>query len=349
MDSLKHFFTVLKFWLFSVAALLLIPYRSYAQDVQYSQFYASPLYMNPGFAGSAHFNRLSTHQRLQWPGVDAAYVTSLFSFDKYFAKYQSGFGLMAMQDYQGGSTITSTDITLQYAYELQIANKLTFRPGLQLGFVSRSINYSDLRFPHQYNDNTGYDGGMNPGEDHGAERIHYADVSTGGVLYTDKLWFGVSGHHLTQPNQSFNGEVSNLPYKLSVVGGYRIPLSKNRYKRRGSTTSITPAFHFKQQGKSDQFDLGLYGMYSQLQAGVWYRGIPVKKYLDKLHNSESMVVLLGWKWENFTFGYSYDFTISRLNVARPWGSHELNITYVAYKNIKKSRMRKLPCPDIYDR
>lgn len=349
MSRLKHFFT------HTVQCLLVIAFLSWgtekvqAQDVQLSQFYASPLYLNPGFAGSAHFNRLSTHQRMQWPGVDARYITSLFSFDKYFEKYQSGFGVMFMQDYQGGSTITSTDVTFQYAYELRIANTVTFRPGLQLGLVSRSVNYSDLRFPHQYNDESGYNNVVNPLEDHGAERIHYADISTGGVLYTNNMWVGISGHHLNTPNQSFYGEVSSLPVKWAVVGGYRIPLSSNRYQRKFSSTSITPAFHYKMQGKSDQFDLGVYFNYSQLQAGAWYRGIPTKKYNSKLHNNESMALMLGWKWEFFSFGYSYDFTISRLDVARPWGAHEINITYVAYKHLKKNKMRSLPCPDIYDR
>lgn len=332
---------------FAIAIFVLFTGFAKAQDVQLSQFYASPLYLNPGFAGSAHLNRLATHQRLQWPGLEAKYITSLFSFDTYSTKYKSGFGVMLMQDYQGGNTLTSTEITLQYSYELHISKKYTLRPGLQYGFASRSINYAEFRFPNQFNNEKGFDNSISSGGEFGADRISYSDLSSGAVFYSEKLWVGISAHHINQPNQSFNGEVAKLPAKYSLVGGYKIPLSKNKYQRANTTSSITPAMHYKLQGKSDQLDLGVYGTYKQLIAGFWYRGIPVKKYLPKLHNSESMVALVGWKYNGLSFGYSYDFTVSRLSVARPWGAHELNITYVHYK--KRKKMRSLPCPNIYDK
>ncbi len=322
----------------------------FGQDIQLSQFYAAPLYLSPGFAGSAHQGRAMFHQRLQWPRMDAKYITSIFSYDTYLSKYNSGVGVMVIQDIQGANTISSTDLMLQYAYEIHFGQGLTFRPGIQLGLTSRNINYANLRFPSQYNNN-GYQGGGSIGfGEAGSDRIHYADATLGGVLYSERFWVGATGHHLNQPNQSFTAEEAKLPIKWSFVTGYKIPVIKNKYKSKdGTSANITPVVHYKMQGRADQMDVGVYGNYNQFMAGILYRGLPyLKRYQAGLHNNESMIATAGWGWDNFVFGYSYDFTVSRLAPAQTGGSHELNITYLVGKT-KRKKMRRIPCPNIYDR
>lgn len=188
--------------------LLIISGFSYAQDIQFSQFYNVLLYQNPAFAGSAHHHRGMFHQRLQWPGLNAKYITSVLAYDTYLNKYNSGFGIMAMKDWQGSSDINSFDIGLFYSYELHLTNGLTFRPGLQLSAVNRALGYS-MTLPQDFDNNgqlgTSFSGG---------NRRLYPDISSGGVFYTDQIWFGISAHHLNRPNQSFLNEVSRLPTKL---------------------------------------------------------------------------------------------------------------------------------------
>ncbi|MFT5922039.1 MAG: hypothetical protein ACI8TS_001371, partial [Flavobacteriales bacterium] len=38
-----------------------------AQDPEFTQFYANPLYLNPAFAGTARCPRLVMNYRNQWP------------------------------------------------------------------------------------------------------------------------------------------------------------------------------------------------------------------------------------------------------------------------------------------
>ena len=64
-----------------ISATILICVSSDGQDIQFSQFYQVPTYQNPAFAGSAHKTRATVHQRIQWPSLDANYVTSFVSFD----------------------------------------------------------------------------------------------------------------------------------------------------------------------------------------------------------------------------------------------------------------------------
>jgi type IX secretion system PorP/SprF family membrane protein len=345
---------------YSIIILTLIFSNINGQDIQFSQFYSAPLYLNPAFAGSAHHYRGILHQRLQWPNITGKFTTSLFSFDKYFNKYKSGIALMAIQDYQGTNAISSSQVGLQYAYELHVSEKLTIRPGLQLDYVSKSLNYDVLRFPRNF-DSTGYLGGAMPQDLTG--RKSFADVSTGVVLYSDKLWVAISAHHINTPNQSFLGNVSRLPAKFTFISGYKIPLTKKveheSVVEDVKDISITPTVHYKFQGKSDQLDLGLYGIYDQALIALWYRGIPIKQYHaeyvignqifdQKFPNNESMVVVLGWMWKSISITYSYDFTISKLSQARTGGSHELNLTFIQHKHHKSVKpMRRLPCPHFY--
>lgn len=323
-----------------------------AQDIQFSQFYAVPLYQNPAFAGGAHHTRAILHQRLQWPRLDAKYVTSLFSFDHYLASYRSGVGLMVWRDWQGGGTITSTDISLHYSYEIPFSSEITFRPGLSISAVSRSIDYARLRFPSQYNDSVGYINGSSSPFAVNNPQLWYPDIGSGGVIYSDKLWFGFAVHHMNLPNQSFIKNVARLPIKTSFTGGYRIVLkgtsSPSTLMEDPKNISIIPTFHYKFQGKSDQLDLGIYTYYDQYVIGFWYRGLPVKRYREGIQNNESMIFLIGWKVKWLSITYSYDLVVSKLASSGTGGAHEINLTYLHHKPQKKHKpMKRLPCPQFY--
>lgn len=319
---------------------------SNGQDIQFSQFYANVLYQNPAFAGSAHGLRGIVHQRLQWPMLDARYITSLVSVDNYLSGSRSGIGIMYHKDWQGASHISSSELSLQYAQEISLSSRYFIRAGAQGTFASRNLNYAKLTFPDQFND----DGFSDPvtGEPFGSNNKEYFDCAIGGLLYSDNLWIGISSHHLNTPDQSFYGEVSDLPHKMALTAGYKFKMHGRQFGTNADREfTITPTVHYKFQGKSDQVDLGLYGAYDQLVLGLWYRGIPLlKHYREGLPNHESAIVLLGWKiTPNFSLAYSYDFTVSRLARAKTGGSHELNITYVYNRPPKKVKpMKKLPCP-----
>jgi type IX secretion system PorP/SprF family membrane protein len=323
--------------------------RVSAQDIQFSQFYNVPLYVSPAFAGSAHALRGIANQRIQWPRANVGkYITSLVSVDGYFSKYKSGVGMMFIQDQQGAGAISSTEVHLQYAYEINLSSRFTFRPGLDASYVSRSFDYVNARYTHQYNDN-GFLGGSVPT----ISPAKFVDFSSGGVLYSDRSWIGFTANHINTPEQSFKGGASSshLPVKYSFTGGYKFLFLNRNYTENingnNKVVSLTPTIHYKFQGKSDQLDLGLYGMYDQALVGFWYRGIPFKKYASNLQNNESIVILAGWRYQSFCLAYSYDFTISKLSQARTGGSHEINLTYIKSSRKKTKPMKRLPCPSFY--
>lgn len=324
-----------------------------AQDPQYSQFYAAPLYLSPAFAGSAFAPRAIVNYRNQWPGLSANFITSSFSFDYYFDKVNSGVGLLVTNDAQF-SNLRSMDIGLQYAYQLKVNEDLYVRAGLQASSVTRSSNFFSLTFGDQLS-NRGPTGSptLDPVANIGPQ-VRYADFSSGILTYSRRAWAGVSVHHLNRPNQSFvSTEVSRLPMKITVHAGYKFILDTYAVgnglgSQIDREVSISPAILYKHQGKFDQLDAGVYFTYEPLVLGLWYRGLPIKQYKTGINNHDAAIVLIGYRQDNLSFGYSYDATISTLGMASG-GSHEISIAYqfdniLRQKKHRPYKKKELSCP-----
>ena len=91
-----------------------------AQDPQFSQFYAAPLFMNPAFAGSTNQGRVGMNYRNQWPAIDAIFTTiSAFAYF-YLEDYKSGIGVLINRDYVNLVGLQSLNLSFQYSYDLEI-------------------------------------------------------------------------------------------------------------------------------------------------------------------------------------------------------------------------------------
>lgn len=326
-----------------------------AQDPQFSQFYAAPLYLNPAFAGATQQARVGINYRNQWPAINANFVTMSAYFDTFIEDKNSGIGVLLMRDTEGQQGFKSTSIALQYAYQLYISEWLTFRPGLQAAYFNRNVNFSDLTFGDQFNPTTGEI--ENPtAEALGGLSKNFLDISAGGVFYTGNIWLGVSAGHLNTPNQAFNdGSVpKELPRKMSYHGGVKIPLKSGTIGTgvysRPQERSITPTFQYKSQGEFDQLDLGLYFTLEPINIGTWYRGLPFKS-LEGFNNHESVVLLLGFSKKRpkdvLNVGYSFDYTISKLGIGSG-GAHEISISYSWLNRDPRKppkHVMQIPCPD----
>src|SRR5690349_3667397 len=112
-----------------------------AQDPQFSQFYAAPLYLNPALTGSTGQARAGINYRNQWPAIDANFTTMSAYFDYFIEDKNSGIGALITKDREGLAGLRSMSLALQYSYELQITENLGFRPGLQVGVFRRDVNF----------------------------------------------------------------------------------------------------------------------------------------------------------------------------------------------------------------
>ena len=319
-----------------------------AQDPQFSQFYAAPLYLNPAFAGSTGLARAGANYRNQWPSIPASFATYSAYFDYYFDDYNSGVGLLFLSDREGLAALKSNTVALQYSYQIRVLDNLVIRPGLQASYTFRSLDFSKLVFGDQID----YNGQYKDITDeifNSDFRNNFFDIGAGVLAYTKQFWIGFAAHHLLEPNQTFlNDGVSDLPRKFSVHAGYKIPLpSKTDPSFPGGyrDVSVTPTIQYKMQGDFSQMDVGTYFTYEPVVFGVWYRGLPFKP-VDGFANNESIIFLVGVSTNGFNVGYSYDYTISKLGI-QTGGAHEISVRYEFFLgNPRKppKNVRRLPCP-----
>ena len=338
--------TLLISFIFSLGVA--ISNKSNAQDPQFSQYYAAPIYLNPALTGINHIGRAGVNYRNQWPSIKAFFETYSFWVDYNFEDYNSSVGLMVNTDREGIAGLRSTSVALSYAYEARLNYNWTFRPALQVGYMWRDLNFDKLTFGDQF-DNTGqvrdftnevFDTGL---------QVRFLDFSAGGIIFNEQAWLGISFHHINEPNQSIAGGDNPLRKRISLHGGYRIPLekispflaSRNNSRER----SVTPTFNYKAQGDFDQLDLGMYFTFEPVLLGVWYRGVPVKS-LEGIPNNESIIVMVGLNKGSTTIGYSFDYTISDLGIASG-GAHELSLIYtfdLSDPSKPPREVRELRCP-----
>lgn len=321
-----------------------------AQDPQYTQFYANPLFLNPGFTGATGDARLSVNYRRQWPGLDVNYNTYSVSYDHFVEPMNSGFGFYLSTDEtraDGASlnnnlllpgtnplTVKSTNISGFYSYMIPITEAWSIQAGLQAGFGMRRTDS-----PFIFETDIIGGGGVAPIID-GSTPRNYFDFSSGAVLYSRSLWVGISAAHINQPNQSLLvGGEDKIPVRLSLQAGYRIDLTPASDRNALKERSLMPMLMYRNQGLSQQMDIGIYAVFEPLIAGVWYRGIPISTFSDvqgnsnrlwntnTFRNSDAVAFLLGFKFQDLSIGYSYDVTTSQIGMANTAGAHELSMTY----------------------
>ncbi len=329
-----------------LSGVICLALPAWAQDPQFTQFYAAPLYQNPAFAGAAHRGRAILNYRNQWPSLPRAFVTYAGSVDNYWKDYNSGAGLSVMADRSGSGNLMRFQVAGQYAYELTLTRVWALRAGFEFGYRQTSLDFSRLVFGDQLGP-TGVSGSTQEplrNQNIGAGGF---DVGSGGLLYSKRFWAGFSAMHLNQPNQSVVNGSDRLPIRWTGQAGANFPLTRanrsGRYNKNEPATSVTTAFLYKRQGDFQQLDVGAYLNVEPIVCGVWYRGIPGLKNANRTINQDALAFLVGLKMPYYSVGYSYDLTISSLG-PNTGGAHELSMSYEFDTSKYKRKHTAIPCP-----
>ncbi len=320
--------------------LLSLAIAARAQDPQFSQFYANPIYTNPSFAGSTGGIRLVMALRDQYTAIHNNYKTGSASLDANVGALNGGLGAMVMTDVAGDGFLTNTAISGIYAYHVALNRKLSMRAGLQGTYVQKSYDFSKYRFGDQIDDRLGFV--LPTAERQPPQQTSYANFSTGVLFYTDQIFGGIAVHNLTEPNQSFyypnsSADQFKLPRRYTAHAGANIYLTKQR--SLDSRIYISPNILYMQQRNFNQLNLGLYLKKQSLVLGAWFR--------QTSRNTDAVIALIGLKFPKFRVGYSFDATVSGARTATT-GSHEVTLS-VELKPKKKSQGRRSPkvmrCPE----
>lgn len=320
--------------LVTISFLCLLNLAAFSQDPQFTQFYASPLYLAPSYAGGIPGQRVVANYRNQWSMIPGTFQTYSVSYDHNFISFKSGLGLLFIGDIAGDGKLGSTMAGIMYSYDITPHPDFHIRPGIGFYYVQQSIDYTRLIFGDQLTSDPMPPSSIQPP---GNPAVRDIDVSTSILGYSDNLWLGATWDHMLRPERTFYGDDARTPFKVSVYGGARFVLKG--FIMRPIEESITTAFNLKFQDQSKQLDLGVYWYRQPFLFGTWYRGIPlVKEY----PGTDAVAFLFGYRHQQLSFAYSYDFTLSRLGFGSG-GSHEIAVSFTFSVKTKK-RYRAIPCP-----
>lgn len=313
-----------------------------AQDPQFSQYYAAPLYLNPSFAGTIPGQRVTFNSRAQWTQLESPFMTYAVSYDLYSDHLNSGFGIMAITDKAGSANLHTTSIGVLYSSKIQISDNWMVSPGLNFSYGNRGVDFDKLVFGDQIE----YNG---PTLDDAVSQLNnrnYFDFGSGVLIYNKSIWLGYSVMHINEPNHSLLGENAELPMKQSIHGGVKIPIRMHPLSKV-KLSSVSPSFVYTQQGEFRQFDAGINVVYDPILVGLWYRGIPIQKNYSGKVNQDALIFMLGLNLKGLEIGYSYDLSISEMS-GQSGGSHEISIVY-QFQGLNPRKVRRkdkfLPCPN----
>ncbi len=324
------------------AAFILLSFLSLttlkAQDPEFTQFYANPLYLNPAFAGTAKCPRLITNYRNQWPSIQSNFITYAASYDQHFDGIGGGIGLQVLYDRAGEGELSTYMGSFTYSYHLNVSPKFTIKAGLQAAIQEKTIDFSKLTFGDQIHPRQGVVYATQevlPGP--GFYKMNpFLDFSAGIMGFTKQFYAGVAVNHINKPTQTWlDDPKSVLQRKYTTHVGMMIPLENVRFPKR----FFSPNILFQMQGNFLQFNVGGYYVNDYFIAGVWFR--------QTSSNYDALMALIGIKKGIVKIGYSYDITFSQARFGAR-GSHEISMSFelpCPEKRTPTSKWRRLDCPD----
>ena len=170
-------------------SLLLSSSIIWGQDIHFSQFYMSPLNLNPALTGVMNCNdRFVANYRNQWASIlkSNAFTTYSASYDRKIPVGQYdyfGVGGTLWGDVAGEADFQTLQARLSGSYSRRmggnrdLAHYLVF--GADAGITQRSIDFLKLRFGTQHNGAGGFDPSLPSGESLARDNFIFADVSAG--------------------------------------------------------------------------------------------------------------------------------------------------------------------------
>ncbi len=300
----------------------------HAQDLHFSQFYASPVFLNPANTGNFDGEwRISNNIRRQWATI-SPFNTIAVAYDRqvYLKNHDLGIGVIVLEDIANHAAMNHAGIYLSGSYR-KIIDWHYIHAGLQVGYVNKHLDGSDVSFPDQFDNSTGsFNPDMGTSEPYFRESFSSFDVNFG-VAWSKEInvfepHAGLSFFHLNQPKESFVDQDNRLPTRVNFYAGSDI--------RALSKVYFTPDFMYMAHAGAKDVIMGAKATYvfsdnfmeQSVFAGTYFR--------NEFNNFDAFILLIGVNYNHWSAGISYDVNMSGLKAAtNNRGGFELSIIYRA--------------------
>src|SRR5258705_3928993 len=215
---------------------------SFGQDPNFSQFFASPLTLNPALTGKFDgVYRFAMNYRNQWPSISNAYTTGTASLDMGILKNkipeydQFGIGIMGFTDRAGDGALTNNYLGLSLAYHKALDENGYHQigAGFQGTYVNKRLNTQNLKFQDQLTP-FGFTGVTQEIFTNKQVNISYVDLNAG-FIYTgstngyNNFYLGASMYHVIRPKESFQGGNFVLNARTTIQGGVKVQVGTYNY------------------------------------------------------------------------------------------------------------------------
>ena len=326
--------------------LIFIQHSLKAQDIHFSQFYASPLSVSPANTGNYDGDlRVMANYRRQWGSFSepaSPFRTISLGVDKVFLLQNndkvSG-GLYIINDKSSPNKLKVNKIYASGAYHKKIG-KHNLGAGLQIGFINKSLNTEDFTFPEDWDDNSGeYISDYSDIEGIPADGFSYLDFNAG-LSWSSKFgsfepFLALSAFHVNTPKESFLSEDNQLPIRTVIHLGGKYTL-KNRI-------FIVPSIYTMSHAKATDMLIG-----SNVGLIISEKIAPIRNVFGGLYfrdgisrNPDALIVVVGGTFYNVEAGISYDLNVSELHGATNYkGGVEFSLIYI----IPSTKLTKITIP-----
>jgi len=316
-----------------------------AQDIHFSQFYNSPLNLNPAKAGyfmGSH--RFALNYKNQWQSVTVPYRTFSASFDMPVIQRSAhqdmfGTGIVLNTDKAGDAAYGTTQASFAFSY-IKALNKLNnhyISFALQPGIFQRSFKQDALNFDNQY-DGTALNTSLPQGETFSKSNFVFFDMSAGlywNYQYMDNLGFdaGLAVFHINKPAQSFYNDTSTILNRKTLFFANAVFQVSDKY-------DAVPGIFYAHQHNFNEFLIGSTFRYIKSPNPINYSTFNLGMFF---RTKDAAIVVAGFDYLQYSFAVSYDINLSDLKPAsRNMGGLEVSFKYII--DSKRSYIKKVPCP-----
>ena len=327
--------------------LVIVGISVHGQDPSFSQFFSSPLNVNPALTAKINADwRAISNFRDQWIGPASPYATGTVSFDRkilqnkipnvHEEKNTLGVGGMLMYDYAMDGIVKSQYASANISYDIVLAKQnAVHRLGAGFGatYGRRTVDFSRLTWEEQWVGYAGFNTNLPSGEAALSNMKPWFSASAGLVysITSEKTNFdiGVAGFHLNTPRQTFLQDKNQRLAMRKVAHA-----NFETFLKEDLVLDVNTIYQYQDEAKYYSFG-GALGYYVPahpdvlVNAGIWY------------WSNNAIIPYVGFAYKDFQIGLSYDVTISKLREAtiKP-KTFELSIIL---RGIKEP-INVIPCP-----
>ncbi len=316
--------------------------KGWSQDLEFSQFYAAPSYLNPSMIGFAVEPRFVLNYRHQYPSFEHTFVSVAASYDQHFDKFNSSVGLSVLADRTGGGLYNTYFVNGMYAYQLPLSRNLTLKAGVSVSFMQVHLDWNSLVFNDMINTGSGVPDIGTAEEAPDANNLSRLDLGMGFVTYSKNFYAGLAFKHITRPELTFtnsNDPRNNIHIRTAAHLGYLFYFGPDRFKK--PKFYLAPNILMVNQGRHFRLDVGAYLGKGPVFGGLWAR--------HNFNNMDALVFMVGFKKDVVRIGYSYDFTLAPIGTSA--GAHEISLSFdfgnTRYAQQRAKSKRSAQCPEIF--